>query len=224
MIWEKLVDFVYPKFCVGCGSWGSFLCSDCDDRLDFADQICPECGEASTMGWTHGRCKGKYSMDGLISIYEYREPIARAAIDGIKYQFNRELMEIVLKNFRFETGIIFDVLVPVPLFFYRENWRGFNQAELIAEIVGLQTMVSVESVLKRVKNTKQQALMKDKKEREWNIKGAFAINERIKTEKLKKLRILLVDDVFTSGANMRECTKVLKKAGVSMVWGLSLAH
>lgn len=224
MIWEKLVDFVYPKFCVGCGSWGSFLCPDCDDRLDFADQICPECGEASIMGWTHERCKEKYSMDGLISIYEYREPIARAVIDGIKYQFNRELMEIVLKNFRFETGIIFDVLVPVPLFFYRENWRGFNQAELIAEIVGLQTMVSVEGVLKRVKNTKQQALMKDKKERERNIKGAFAINERIKTEKLKKLRILLVDDVFTSGANMRECTKVLKKAGVGMVWGLSLAH
>lgn len=216
---------------MGCGAWESFLCKDCVDRLDFVDQVCPMCGEESLMGWTHPRCKNKWGMDGLISIYEYQEPIARAVIDGIKYGFNRELVRIVLKDFRFEMGERFDMLVPVPLYFYRENWRGFNQAELIAEVLshacrqaGSQMLVPLENVLKRVKNTKQQVTMKTKEEREKNIKGAFSIDRRCQISDLRGKKILLVDDVFTSGADMRECTKVLKKAGVKMVWGLSLSH
>jgi competence protein ComFC len=224
MIWEWLVDFVYPKFCVGCGKLGVFLCVECGDRLDFVDQICPECGEASIMGWTHHKCRNKHSLDGMISIYEYREPVARAIIDGIKYQFNKELVSVVLKDFVFETGVVFDALVPVPLFFYRENWRGFNQAEEIAKVVGDRIKVPVEKILKRVRNTKQQALMKDRKERVRNISGAFEVSKKYESEKLKTIKILLVDDVFTSGANMRECAKVLKGVGVKQVWGLSLSH
>lgn len=225
MIWETIIDFVFPKVCVGCGLWGCFLCSECQERLDFVDQICPMCGEESLMGWTHPRCKDKYGLDGLIAIYEYREPVARAVIDGVKYGFNKELLKIVLKGFEFETGENFDCLVPVPLHFYRENWRGFNQAELMAEVVSSRmTDVRLEKLLVRMKNTKQQVTMKTKEEREENIRGAFKINEKFKNSKLKKLKILLVDDVFTSGADMRECTKVLKKAGVELVWGLALAH
>ena len=66
--------------------------------------------------------------------------------------------------------------------------------------------------------------MKTRRERENNIRGAFRISEKFKNSKLKKLKILLVDDVFTSGADMRECTKVLKKGGVEVVWGLALTH
>ena len=224
MIWESLVDFVFPKVCVGCGEWGSFLCESCRDRLDFVDQICPMCGEESIMGWTHPRCRSKWSMEGLIAIYEYQEPVARAVVDGVKYGFNKELIKLVLRDFVFETGEKFDFLVPVPLHFYRENWRGFNQARELAEDISSKLLVRVENVLERKRNTKQQVTMKTKEEREANIKGAFKISEKFKNSKLKKLKILLVDDVFTSGADMRECTKVLKKAGVKMVWGLALAH
>lgn len=225
MIWETIVDFVYPKICVGCGVWGSFLCGECVERLDFVDQICPMCGEESIMGWTHPRCKSKYGMDGLIAIYEYQEPVARAVVDGIKYGFNRDLIKMVLKNFSFEAGIKFDLLVPIPLHYYRENWRGFNQAELLAQVISSQmTSIKVEKLLVRVRNTKQQVTMKSREEREENIRGAFKINKKFKNPKLKKLKILLVDDVFTSGADMRECTRVLKKAGVEVVWGFALAH
>ena len=224
MIVEALVDFVFPKVCVGCGEWGSFLCESCRDRLDFVDQICPMCGEESIMGWTHPRCRSKWSMEGLIAIYEYQEPVARAVVDGVKYGFNKELIKLVLRDFVFETGEKFDFLVPVPLHFYRENWRGFNQARELAEDISSKLLVRVENVLERKRNTKQQVTMKTKEEREANIKGAFKISEKFKNSKLKKLKILLVDDVFTSGADMRECTKVLKKAGVKMVWGLALAH
>ncbi len=224
MIWEAIVDFIYPKVCVGCGTWGSFLCQECQERLDFVEQICPMCEQESLMGWTHPKCKTRWGMDGLISIYEYAEPVARAVVDGIKYGFNRELVKIVLKDFMFETGIDFDLLVPVPLHYYRKNWRGFNQAEELGKVIGSKLLIPVENVLLRTRKTKQQALMKTRRERENNIRGAFRISEKFKNSKLKKLKILLVDDVFTSGADMRECTKVLKKGGVEVVWGLALTH
>jgi len=183
------------------------------------------------MGWTHSRCKSRYGMDGLIAIYEYQEPIARAVVDGIKYGFNRELMGMVMKNFIFETGFDFDFLVPVPLHFYRENWRGFNQAEELGKVIGSTLLVPVENVLARTKNTKQQALMKTREERQKNIENAFVVDRRpacrtgrFQVSDIRGKKILLVDDVFTSGADMRECTKMLKKAGAEVVWGLALAH
>ncbi len=224
MILEAIIDFVYPKICVGCKEIGSFLCKDCMERLDTIDQICPECGEGSPMGWTHPRCDSPSGMNGLIAIFEYKEPIMRAVVDGIKYGFNKDLAGIVLRDFRFETGIVFDLLVPVPLYYYRENWRGFNQAELLGQVIGSQMPgVKIERVLRRNKNTKQQVLMKTREEREENIKGVFSVGKEW-SGRLKAKKVLLVDDVFTSGADMRECTKVLKKAGVEIVWGLALAH
>ncbi len=225
MIWEALIDFVYPKVCVGCQKWGEFLCADCQDRLDFTDQICPMCGELELMGWTHPRCRKRLGMDGLIAIYEYQEPVMNSLIDEIKYGFNRELVQIVLDNFVFECGIQFDYLVPVPLHFYRENWRGFNQAEKIAMKFGERMKIPIEKILWRNRNTKQQVTMKSKEEREKNIKGAFEVSmDYLQGDSLKGKKILLVDDVFTSGADMRECTKILKKAGIEKVWGLALAH
>lgn len=220
---DLLIDFIFPKICVGCGEIETFLCKDCLERLDFVDQLCPMCGEGSPMGWTHSSCRKPKGMDGLIAIYEYKEPIMRSVVEGVKFGFNKELIKIVLKDFEFEIGEKFDFLVPIPLHFYRENWRGFNQAEEIAKEFGRQINLPIEKVLKRIRRTKQQALLKTKEEREENIKQAFAVEESWKG-KLKGNKILLVDDVFTSGADMRECTRVLKKAGVVVVWGLVLAH
>jgi ComF family protein len=219
----NIIDFLFPKFCVGCGIYGKDLCSECFRDLSIADQICPECGEDSPMGWVHPRCRKKLGMDGLIAIYDYRDIKLKAAIDGIKFDFNKGLIKDLLRNFRFETGVAFDYLIPVPLHFYRQNWRGFNQAEEIALVVGRRMKAPILNVLTRSRKTKQQSMISDRKEREKNVKGAFSIrNENGK--KLKGKKVLLIDDVFTSGADMRECARVLKKMGVEMVWGLALAH
>jgi len=222
-MFEGAVDFIFPKRCVGCGKLEVDLCNKCFRELSIADQICPECGEESPMGWTHPRCRKNLGMDGLIVIYDYQDEKVKAIIDGIKFDFNKRLIECCLKKFRFETGESFDFLVPVPLHFYRENWRGFNQAEEIAKVIGEKMKIEVSNVLKRNRKTKQQSLILDRKLREDNIKGAFEIAKGVR-KLLKGKRVLLVDDVFTSGADMRECTKVLKKAGVIIVWGLALGH
>lgn len=216
-------DFLFPKRCYGCGKYGKDLCGKCFRELSIADQICSECGGESPMGWTHRECKKKLGMDGLIVIYDYQDIKMRSVIDGIKFDFNKELIKSVLKNFQFESGESFDYLVPVPLHFYRENWRGFNQAEEIARVIGKKMKVEVKEVLRRKQKTKQQSLILEREMREKNVKGAFEVRENFK-KKLKGKKILLVDDIFTSGADMRECTKMLKRKGAAVVWGLALAH
>ena len=217
--WRALLDFVYPKLCVGCGSEGEFLCDECFDRLTNAEQICPVCGGLSDYGWTHSICRNRGSLDGLICLYSYEDETVKAAIDDLKFGFNKEIVPLMLRNFSFESGVKFDAIVPVPLYFYRENWRGFNQAQLIADKVGEGLSVKVEEWLVRRRNTKQQANLRLREERAENIKGAFeAVGD------LKGMSVLLVDDVFTSGLSLGEAAKTLKTAGVSLVWGLALAH
>lgn len=219
------MDFVFPKRCVVCGELETNLCVDCRSGLSYTEhQICPECGKNSPMGWTHERCKKKNGMDGLISIYDYEDEGVRRVIDGIKYDFNKELVRDLLKDFVFEIGESVDVVVPVPLYFYRENWRGFNQAFVIGESVASKIKVNSVDILRRVRNTVQQVKMKSRKEREENIRDAFALDCRSSIVDSGTKSVLLVDDVFTSGADMRECTNVLKKAGAEFVWGLALAH
>jgi len=223
IVFDLIMDFLFPRVCKGCGKMGKDLCNKCFRELSIAEQICPECGEESLMGWTHKRCKKKLGMDGLIVICDYQDEKLKAVIDGIKFDFNKELVKSLLKNFRFETGESFDFLVPVPLHFYRENWRGFNQAEEIAKVVGKKMRITTLNTLKRVKRTKQQSVLKTREERMQNVKGVFKVEEKWKNM-MKGKKVLLIDDVFTSGADMRECTKVLKEAGAVMVWGLALAH
>lgn len=209
-----------------CGELETNLCEECKKGLSFTEfQICPMCGENNPMGWTHERCKKKWGMDGLITIYDYEDEGVRKVIDGIKYEFNQELVEDLLNDFVFEIGEKFDAVVPVPLYFYRENWRGFNQAALVARVLRSQiTDVRLENLLMRTKNTVQQVKMKTREERQKNIENAFVFDHRSQITDVRGSKVLLVDDVFTSGADMRECTKVLKKAGARTVWGLALAH
>lgn len=220
------MGFFFPKKCVVCGELETNLCADCRSGLSYTEhQICPECGKNSPMGWTHERCKKKNGMDGLISIYDYEDEGVRKVIDGIKYDFNQEIVGDLLKDFVFEVGEKFDVIVPVPLYFYRENWRGFNQALLIGEAVKSQIVdVRLERILIRTRDTVQQVKMKTRETRERNIRDAFAIDRGSSIADGGIKRVLLVDDVFTSGADMRECSKILKEAGVEFVWGLALAH
>jgi ComF family protein len=192
--------------------------------MEFCEQICPVCFKLSLGGWTHERCKSQLDLDGLIAIWSYKNEVVRSVVEEIKFGFNRELIEIILRKFSFESGVVFDYLVPMPLHKYRENWRGFNQAELIAFWIGKKMKVSVEKVLRRRRNTKQQAMIKRAVERKRNIRGAFSLGENFSKKNLKGKKVLLVDDVFTSGESMRECAKILKRNGVEKVWGLVLAR
>jgi len=116
-------------------------------------------------------------------------------------------------------------LVPIPLHWQRHNWRGFNQAELLGQMIADGLGIGfIPDLLMRHKKTKPQSKL-DKETRAKNIQGAFAINKKtLKLSNSKTLKLLLFDDVWTSGATLKEAGQVLKRNGVKQVWGLTLAR
>lgn len=114
----------------------------------------------------------------------------------------------------------FDVIIPMPLY-WRKRWqRGFNQSELLAREIGRRTHVPVENALRRVRNTAAQAGLTSAKRR-LNVSGAFRAKKRAA---LAGRRILLIDDVMTTGATAASCARALGKAGARQVTLLTLAR
>ncbi len=119
----------------------------------------------------------------------------------------------------------FSLVTCVPLHKSRLKKRGFNQSSLIAERVAEYLRIPFdENVLKRIRNTKIQSGLV-RKERVKNTKGAFEVRileSEVKSQ-MKGKKVLLIDDVWTTGSTMRECIKVMKRNGAKKVWGLVLA-
>lgn len=178
------------------------------------------CTAPSIYGLTHDYCRKKLDMEGLIAIFDYKNEAVKKVIEAIKFGFNRDLIGDILPGWKLPEEFRKAALVPVPLHRLRENWRGFNQAELIAKHLG-KKMAPVNGLV-RTRATGQQARAVSRRWRAENMKGAFGLSRA--GENLAGRRVVLVDDVFTSGVTMRECAKVLKKAGVKQVWGLVLAR
>jgi len=111
-------------------------------------------------------------------------------------------------------------VVPLPLHKKRERERGFNQAKLLAEIIAKQFNLELIEPLKRIKNTKPQSRIKDYERRQGNVFNCFKIKN---PEVVKGKNIILVDDVFTSGATMNEAIKILKQNGAKRIIALVLA-
>lgn len=156
-------------------------------------------------------------MEGLMAIFDYKDDGVKKVIEAVKFGFNRELFGQVMKGWKLPAVWKKMIFVPVPLHRYRENWRGFNQAELITRALGEVEMVRS---IRRIKATSQQARSMNKRDRRENIRGAFALVD----EHVRGKKIVLVDDVFTSGATMLACAKVLRRAGAKEVWGFVLAR
>jgi ComF family protein len=228
----NLLDIVFPKKCEGCGKMGAYVCRECELGMWEEEQICPICCRPSRYGLRHVYCKQTWSMDGLICFWAY-EGVAKKLVKNAKYKYYFDYLKyssqlttqfLTRPEFTFFKQFITEtsVMVPVPLFEKRLNERGFNQAEIIAKVLGRQWLFSTNNLLARVKDTGRQ-VGRTREERLMAMEGAF----KFKIENLKfKIpeAVVLVDDVWTTGATMRECTRTLKKAGIKQVWGLVLAR
>ena len=115
-------------------------------------------------------------------------------------------------------GQTYDLIVPLPLH-WRKRWqRGFNQAALLAREIGRKTHLPVKSIARRVRQTASQAGLTSAKRRE-NVSGAFRVRARLDGH-----RVLLIDDVMTTGATAASCARALKRAGAAQVTLLTLAR
>lgn len=226
-----LLDFFFPKRCLSCGKLGKYLCPHCLLLIRFIKiNVCPVCERPAIGGAVHPGCQTRYSLDGLISFCVWEGPI-KIAIHRLKYKpwildLAPTLISLVvpsdLSRYQFidkEKPIV----VPVPLYSTRRRQRGFNQAALLAELLAKKLNLQFrDDILFRKKKTKPQAELKGK-ERRKNIEDAFALNPNFKFP-ITNYQFLLFDDIWTTGATLRTCGAVLKRAGAKKVWGLTIAR
>jgi competence protein ComFC len=227
------IDLIFPKKCLGCGKIGGYFCLDCLNLVSLEPKrICPVCLKPSFGGLTHPGCGTTQSLDGLTSVVAYKGVIKKA-ITKLKYKFVSDLAQDLVELFLSFCGEdkVFTylcqpkgiTLIPIPLHPSRKRWRGFNQAELLGKMIASNLDLKfLPDVLKRVKKTKPQVKL-DKEGRKENIRGAFELNPNYKLL-IANSSFILFDDVWTSGATLKEATKVLKRNGVKEVWGLTLAR
>lgn len=230
------LNLVFPIYCQGCGTKlpyhnRKYLCRGCLEQIGFnrppfcircgrplsgeedIKTLCPDCLNQShyfERAWQC--CQYQGLTKELIHKFKYER---RLFLKGPLV----ELLDSFTRNYIDYKEI--DAIIPVPLHRVKINRRGFNQAALLSE--GLSRKLGVDfliSSLLKIKKTRPQANL-NKMERLSNIKGAFRAKE---DADLKGKRLLLIDDVFTTGTTADECSKVLTAAGAKAVWVLALAR
>ena len=222
-----VLDLIFPKTCLGCGKEGKYLCDDCLAKVRPAKPICAYCEKASIDGFSHVKCAKKLGLDGLTSIWEY-EGVIRKAILSLKYKYSTLVGQELSEKFigRLLTGcdpVKADVLIPIPLYWYRENTRGFNQSvEIGREVAAQMGWKFISDLLIKTKSTVSQVELKGNARRQ-NLKDAFVLNPQRSPFTVHQ-SLILFDDVFTTGSTLREAVKILKRAGVEKVWGLTIAR
>lgn len=231
---EFLLDLFFPRFCLGCNKEGTYLCEDCKATLDISGFSYCLCNKNSLRLPTVGKC-GKCRSKKLSGIYcalPYQEnPLTKKLIHSFKYppyvkDLAEPLSKLIIEHFllldKNSQKILQDgILIPVPLDKRKLKKRGFNQSEEIAKEISKALKIPlIPDNLVKTKETQPQMELSEE-ERLINIKDAFSVKN---PDEIKNKKVLLVDDVYTTGSTMEECARVLKKAGVKEVWGVVIAR
>lgn len=248
---DFILDILFPKFCLNCRKEGSYLCQDCFSIIDILKrQYCPFCYPPKTVadGKTCIYCRRRKRLNGLYCATSYNNFIAKKLINQFKYEpyikeLSKPLSSLIIAHFlnletptfKIEKAILATrdpssdslkknkdvILIPVPLYKNKLKQRGFNQAEEIAKELSKYLKIPIfNNLLIKIKPTPAQVEL-DKKQRKNNIKGVFSVKN---PKAIKQKKILLVDDIFTTGSTLEECAKILKEAGAKKVWGVVVAR
>lgn len=234
-IYDSLLALTYPQVCRICegiveDSQDGVVCGVCWDRTHIfngAETTCHKCQKSlirlsnSKQTFCRECDKHYYDLARAVGIYEYalsmsvlnmkREPMASKHL--------KRLLCEAYKKAPFENV---DFVVPVPLSRKRLIERGFNQASILAKLIAADSKISLnEKSLLRIKHSKVHRAGMDKKRRSLSVKNSFKVKN---SEMIKNKKILLVDDVFTSGATVSNCAKALKKAGAKKVYVFTIAR
>ena len=229
-----LVSLVYPRFCAVCSypvAPGESVCADCAGQAPrLHAPFCAKCSQPFpgdiTGSFTCANCMDRVlHFDAAVSAYRSRG-VVRQVIHQFKYGRQTHLRHVIggwlaeaLDDSRL-AGQRFDLIVPVPLHPARQRERGFNQAELLAEALHRRSGIPVGDLLQRTRYTTTQTQF-DRSERMENLRGAFRLR---RSGDVRGLRMLLVDDVLTTGSTLSECACVLRRGGARSVYATTAAR
>ena len=233
---ESSLNLFFPKFCLGCQKEGTYLCGDCRALLEICEHNYCLCDKPSKLmlDKSTGKCRqcSDKKLSGLYFALPFKENfLTKKLIRQFKYKpYLKDLAEtlagILIEHFVVSgnnTNEIWEnsLLVPVPLHQKKMRERGYNQSsELAKELSKILQIPIILDCLIKIKYTPPQMEL-SKIEREKNLQGAFAIKN---PKEFSGKKIFLVDDVYTTGCTMAECTKILRSAGAKSVWGITIAR
>lgn len=207
-----VLDVLFPKVCFGCHKEGVYLCPDCLEK-------------EKIVGQNYSQRDIPY-LDGQISLFRYRGGV-RKAILALKYKFAsdiaKELGDHAARALRSVSVVKGKkIIIPIPIFKTRANWRGFNQAEEIARYLGEALGWEFrKDILLKVKPTAPQTGLSGRQRIE-NLKGSFDVNSKVSISLFPN--IILFDDVWTTGSTLNEAGKALKENGAKKVWAITFAR
>ncbi len=219
-----LLDLLFPSRCVGCRETGSLLCAKCREEFELVEPpLCPHCGRPMVSGRLCPLCqRDPLQIDGVRSV-AYLDGTLREAIHHFKYSNLQHLaipLGRLMGQYWEKSPLPAEIIVPVPLHTDRLRERGYNQAALLARELGKSIGLPIsENSLVRVRATRPQVEL-GAQERKENVNDAF----RCSSMELKGKRILLIDDVCTTGATLEACSMALRQAGARSVWAFTLAR
>lgn len=205
---HSVLNFLFPQKCVGCGKKNEILCQECLKRIDYPAFL-------------------KYN--NIFAASDYDDEIGKKAVWLLKYrgvkQIAKPLAELIKQRIWEKIKFKDAMIIPIPLSRARMRERGFNQAELIAKYltsdVDGKNIGCLTNVLYKIKETASQVSVKNREERLNNLKGSFGVKN---PELIKNKNIVLIDDVSTTGATIREAAKVLREAGAKKIIALVVAR
>jgi ComF family protein len=224
------LDLLFPPYCAACQRLGAWLCTDCLNEIEAIEPpVCQLCGlpqPGDNRAALCGRCQvSPLQLDGLRAYAFHGGPL-RKAIHQFKYEDLRglagQLGQLMADGWNrlAPHGLELEAIVPVPLHRSRQRERGYNQAALLARELGACLPLPViEDALIRSRATAPQVDLSAEARRA-NVRGAF----ECKGDGLSGMRVLLVDDVCTSGATLESACLALQGVGVSTVWACTLTR
>ena len=212
-ITQTIKDAVFPRFCIQCKNEGSLLCEEC------------------FVLWQPGKLQ-IVDGDQHLHSWQYADPIARELICSWKYHFDQSAWKIMQAKLRPSLIALqhlvhihsIEVIVPVPLHSIRMCERGFDQAVMIAEFLSSELDLPVASFIKRNRSTGHQTERETQDRIESMKKSPFTFVPATSKESCLPNSILLIDDVWTTGATINAATSVLQKVGIEKIWKYTLAR
>jgi competence protein ComFC len=227
---RKLIGLLYPKRikCCVCGRDAKeAVCSTCLSQLEYIEgRVCLKCGKGIDDEYDANICpdckRADKNFDMAFSCFEYKD-MGKTIIHKLKYENCKEVAQtlgrLMIQKIA-EESINLDAIVPVPIHKSKELKRGFNQAQLIAEEIAASVGLPLWDCIIRTKVTTDQFKL-DKVNRNLNVHNAFCIN--LLYNNVKYENVLLVDDVYTTGSTVDECSRILKQQGAKRIFVITAA-
>ena len=231
---SALASLFYPPLCAICSepiAASAYLCGSCQDKAPrIKPPFCSICSEPYpgdiTQVFSCANCaQRRFHFESAVAVYRSRG-IVRRLLHEFKYG-HQIYLRYPIANWLGETlrdprldGRRFDLVAPVPLHPARKRERGFNQAELLAHLVSFRAGLTMREPLERIRYTTTQTVF-DRTERMENLRDAFRLRKKAD---VRGSRVLLIDDVLTTGSTLSECARVLKAAGAISVHAATAAR